>query len=67
MKYSAKSMADAPQRVKESPLAASGGVAYARSLDREPISAWMDLMEVIEALSPRWPSRPVSHGEHYLL
>lgn len=48
-------------------LVAEGGVSYRRSIAADPLEAWMDLMEVVEALRPRWPQREVSVGRIYLL
>lgn len=38
-------------------LAGAGGVVVAVTSEREPYEALDDLMSVIEALCPRWPSR----------
>ena len=38
-------------------LVANAGVAHAPALQRDPIDAWIELMEVVEALCPRWPPR----------
>ena len=35
---------------------AEAGVPYAPEY-RDPISAWIDLMDVVEALCPKWPER----------
>ena len=67
MKSLPKSMAESPLGAQDAPFAASGGIAYERSSDGEPIAAWMDLMEFIEILCPRWPTRPLSSGSRYLL
>jgi hypothetical protein len=34
---------------------------------RQPIDAWIDLMEVVEALCPTWPERGLSCGVDYRL
>ena len=52
---------------KPVPLAADGGVAFAPLLHRDSIDAWIDLMEAIEALCPRWPDRPWATGTDYRL
>lgn len=39
-------------------LVSEGGVAYHPSRSNDPVAAWMDLMEAVEALCPRWPARP---------
>ncbi len=49
------------------PLAADGGVAYAPTPAQDPFQAWMDLMEVVEALCPRWPVRPRLIGGDFRL
>lgn len=67
MKYLHKSMVESPSGVQDAPFAASGGAAYVRSETQDPIAAWMDLMEVVEILCPRWPARALSTGSCYLL
>jgi hypothetical protein len=37
-------------------IVAEAGVAYAPQ-HRAPIAAWIELMEVVEVLCPRWPAR----------
>ena len=49
------------------PFAASGGVAYMRPTGSSSVDAWMDLMETVEALCPRWPERELSIGTDYRL
>lgn len=49
------------------PLANAGGVAYAPEMQRDPITAWMELMEVVEMLCPRWPDRALVVGKDYRL
>ncbi len=34
---------------------------------QNPIAAWLDLMEVVEALCPEWPAREVVRGGIYRL
>lgn len=41
-------------------LVAEGGVVLQASRHSDPIVAWMELMEVVEALCPRWPERRLS-------
>lgn len=67
MKYLPKSMAEPAPRVQDAPFAATGGAPYAPPQARDPIAAWMELMEVVESLCPRWPARPLSTGHRYLL
>lgn len=55
------------QRPQDAPLAASAGKPYATKPNGSPIDAWMDLMEAVEALCPRWPERAVSVGVDYRL
>jgi hypothetical protein len=45
---------------REALLVAEGGAAYAPSRSRDPLQAWVELMEVVEALCARWPERPRS-------
>jgi hypothetical protein len=44
-----------------------GGVPYLPSSDKDPFEAWMELMEVVEALCPRWPDRPLNTGGEFRL
>jgi hypothetical protein len=44
-------------RDSEQPLAAEGGISSAPVSTRDPYEALDDLMVVVEALCPRWPSR----------
>jgi len=46
---------DAPPS-EPAPLAASAGIRR-RRVPAEPLQRWVDLMELIEGLSPRWPAR----------
>ncbi len=66
MKSSPTSTADrtTPERA---PLAASAGVSDGLPEASNPIDAWMDLMEAVEALCPRWPERMVPVGRDYRL
>jgi hypothetical protein len=58
-----------PPKSKTPPplLVAEGGVAYRLSDSADPFSAWMDLMEAVEALCPEWPRREPSAGGIYRL
>lgn len=49
------------------PFAASGGAEYVGSPGVSSVDAWMDLMETVEALCPRWPKRELSIGTDYRL
>lgn len=55
------------QRLQVTPLAASAGKPYTQKPSGDPIEVWMDLMEAVEALCPRWPERAVSLGVDYRL
>ena len=39
-------------------LVREAGVAYAPVPRLDPLVAWIELMEVVEALCPSWPPRP---------
>jgi hypothetical protein len=47
------------------PLVSSGGVAVALPCPDSPLDALLDLMEVVEALCPQWPQRPLVIGTDY--
>lgn len=49
------------------PFAASGGVACVRAPRGSSVDAWMDLMETVELLCPRWPERELLIGTDYRL
>lgn len=49
------------------PFAASGGVDHVRLPGVSSVDDWMDLMETLEALCPRWPERELSIGTDYRL
>jgi len=44
-------------RDSEQPLAGEGGITTSPVSKRDPYEALDDLMVVVEALCPRWPSR----------
>lgn len=48
-------------------LAASAGVSYRAEVEGDPVAAWLDLMEVVEALCPQWPVRNPIVGRDYRL
>jgi hypothetical protein len=48
-------------------IAAGGGVAYEPERTTDPIADWTGLMEVVEALCPRWPEREPSMGTRFEL
>jgi len=43
-----------------------GGAAY-RPSNGDGFEAWINLMEAVEALCPRWPERPIVTGSDYRL
>lgn len=48
------------------PLVADGGVPF-RPPPGDPIQAWLELMEVVEALCPVWPvAKPAVEGGYRL-
>ena len=53
--------------VRDPVLVGEGALPYAPESSRDPLVAWIDLMEVVEALCPRWPERPPSIGRIFLL
>ena len=48
------------------PLAEGGGVGF-KPAARGDLSDWVELMEVVEALCPVWPSRGRSVGTDFRL
>jgi len=52
-----KSVETGPGRNSEQPLAGEGGITTSPISTRDPYEALDDLMVVVEALCPRWPSR----------
>ncbi len=49
-------MSSSPTPSNEQPFAAGGGIAHTLRND-DPFARWIELMEVVEALCPRWPER----------
>lgn len=49
------------------PLVSEAGVRYRQSGAADPFVAWLELMEVVEALCPKWPERKPSFGKVYRL
>jgi hypothetical protein len=49
------------------PFAGAGGVAVAPHSARDPYEVLDDLMTVVEALCPQWPSRPTFSQKMELL
>lgn len=58
MNSSRKSTGAGHSARREPILAGEGGLPAPVESTRDPIAAWMELMEVVEALCPRWPERP---------
>ena len=57
---------DAAVKHKAAPLAAHGGIEF-QSSNRDSFRAFLELMEVVEALCPRWPERNrITTGEFLL-
>lgn len=48
------------------PLAAEGGMTTASSTPHDPYATLDDLMVVVEALCPQWPTRPLFKGRTIL-
>lgn len=55
MNSSTNKMAHRSNSDREPLLVAEGGVPYTAIPDGDPIAAWLDLMETIEALCPEMP------------
>lgn len=49
------------------PLAANVGVPYRALPEGDPLVAWLDLMETMEALCPVWPLHEHRPGRDYRL
>ena len=49
------------------PLAGDGGVPFVLPESADPLKAWMDLMEAVEALCPVWPERKPTVGHIFRL
>jgi len=67
MKSSPNPIADktTPERT---PLTAYAGAPDGRPPEAsDPIAAWIDLMEAVEALCPQWPEREIPVGGNYYL
>lgn len=57
MNSSPKSIASRPEGATGAVLVSEGGAAWKPARSNDPVAAWMDLMEAVEALCPRWPPR----------
>jgi hypothetical protein len=54
--------------LKNHPFVGEGGVPYTADATRDPFAALDDLMTVVEALCPVWPTRePTKEGSYWLL
>lgn len=49
------------------PLVSEGGLPYKSTVSNDPIQDWIDLMELVEALCPKWPERTLQVFENYRL
>lgn len=58
MNSSPKPPNPAPDAQSEPVLVREAGVPYRPRPAADPFERWMALMEVVEALCPRWPARP---------
>jgi hypothetical protein len=59
---------DSFARAAGQPLVAEGGITASPVSERDPYEVLDDLMVVVEALCPRWPSRDTFNtGEFWLL
>ena len=56
-----------PEPRQEPVLVVEGGVPFAPLSQCDPITAWIELMEVVEMLCPRWPERPLVIDTDYRL
>jgi hypothetical protein len=57
MSSSQKLMPPGAEGRREALLVGEGGVSYAPAGGRDPMQAWVELMEVVEVLCVRWPER----------
>lgn len=66
MNYSSDHPAD--KHPDEPVLVKEAGVIFQPRIAADPIAAWLDLMDVVEALCPVWPEpeKPAA-GNHWLL
>ncbi len=46
-----------PMRDRPPILVSEGGVPYRPTHATDPLTEWIDLMEAVEALCPKWPVR----------
>ena len=67
MTFSDRPKPDHFARMPNPPLVRDGGAPYTPSAQRDPFVAWMELMEVVEALCLRWPSRTLGSSGQFRL
>lgn len=61
-------MSDGVKHAPEPVLLRDGGVQFVPAHDREPLEAWSELMDVVEALCPQWPVRaPARYANRFRL
>jgi hypothetical protein len=53
--------------IDSQPLTAVAGWTSVLPVPRHPIAAWLDLMDVVEALCPEWPPAEPTVGASYRL
>lgn len=56
-------MSDRIAHRREPVLVGEGGVRFTPAHERDPLEAWVDLMEAVEALCPQWPAREPGHRD----
>lgn len=54
-------MSDGAANRPEPVLVRDGGAQFAPVHGRDPLEAWVDLMDAVEALCPEWPERAARH------
>jgi len=60
-------MIRSPDEKDVAAFVAEAGVPYVRGGGGNPIDEWLALMEVVEALCPRWPERAPAMGGRFEL
>lgn len=66
MNSSRKPSCPAPDPLPEPVLAREAGVPYRPGPANDPFERWLELMEVVEALCPRWPAREPRPSYHHM-
>ena len=59
--------ADAYVALTDAPLTVVAGWHSVLPVPKHPIQAWIDLMEVVEALCPEWPEAAAANAGDYRL